>query len=252
MTIYVVSGGQFDGFFFDEENMLAAIGDATNPTTKMCQSVHEAINQSQHIVSKFYAVQNGRINGIFTNWPDCQAQTVRFAGAKFKSFYNINDAIEYVLEENKTGNEWNKTSELPQSNCFAFVDGSFNEAKNEYGWGAVMHFNGERYFLSGSGCDPEDAKLRNVAGEILGVQRAIEEAIRRGFKKIDIYYDYLGIEMWATGQWKRNKAQTIGYYDFIQEARKHIVISFCKVKSHTGIELNEMADRLAKEACGLS
>lgn len=251
MKMYAVKNGQFDGVFFDKENLGAAIGDKTNAEIKNCNTYQEAIEFLWCNCNRFYAVQNGRINGIFTNWPDCQVQTTRFAGAKFKSFYSITDAIEYVNEGNKTQLTEVYTSDMPDSECFAFVDGSFNKEKNEYGWGAVMYFNKEKYFLSGSGNDPEDAQLRNVAGEILGVQRAIEEAIERGYKQIDIYYDYLGIEMWATNQWKRNKKQTIAYYNFIKETQKKISINFYKVKSHTGIELNELADKLAKEACGL-
>ncbi|KAK7515182.1 putative ribonuclease H [Phyllosticta citriasiana] len=37
-------------------------------------------------VTKFYAVQNGRVPGVYTDWASCQKQTVGFHGAKFKSF----------------------------------------------------------------------------------------------------------------------------------------------------------------------
>ncbi len=57
--------------------------------------------------------------------------------------------------------------------------------------------------------------------------------------------------MWATGKWKRNKKGTAAYYDFIQSVNNKIELSFNHVKGHTGIDGNEEADRLAKNAVGL-
>ena len=93
--------------------------------------------------------------------------------------------------------------------------------------------------------------MRNVAGEILGSMAAVEKAIELGLKELVIYYDYMGIEMWATGGWKRNKAGTIAYYEFMQRVRNQITITFQKVKGHSGVAGNEEADRLAKEAVGI-
>jgi len=38
------------------------------------------------VKNKFYVVWQGRINGIFDNWNDCNAQVNGFEGAKYKSF----------------------------------------------------------------------------------------------------------------------------------------------------------------------
>ena len=46
--------------------------------------------------------------------------------------------------------------------------------------------------------------MRNVAGEVLGSMAAIEKAVELGLEELSIYYDYMGIEMWAKGLWKRN------------------------------------------------
>ena len=80
---------------------------------------------------------------------------------------------------------------------------------------------------------------------------AIQQAIELGVKELKIYYDYEGIEKWASGEWKANKALTKFYSGYIAAAKNVITIEFEHVKAHTGIDGNEEADRLAKEAVGL-
>ena len=63
---------------------------------------------------------------------------------------------------------------------------------------------------------------------------------------ICIYYDYEGIEKWATHQWKANKIGTQNYQKFMDESRQKIQISFIKVLAHSGDIYNEIADFLFK------
>ena len=198
------------------------------------------------MAKKYYAVKVGSVPGIYDNWEQCKNVVAGYPGAEYKGFNTIEDANEYLGLNNKE-----KQEDVNPTCCVAYVDGSFNSNTNEYGYGIVLLHGTVFAEICGKGNDNEMASMRNVAGEILGTQKAIEEAILNGFKKIKIHYDYIGIEKWATKEWKRNKPWTIAYSNFINEARNKIEIEFKKVDAHTGNKYNEMADKLAKKGCGV-
>ena len=183
---------------------------------------------------KFYAVKKGRTTGIYNSWDECKKQVLGFENALFKSFDSYEEAESYMNKET-----------LKES------DGSFNQETGFFGYGGFLINGDEKYILQGKSNDEDLVSMRNVAGELLGAQSAIQEAMNQGLPEITIFYDYLGIEMWATGEWKRNKQGTQDYYDFIQKAKETIDIHFMKVKGHANIEGNEEADRLAKKAVGI-
>lgn len=139
-----------------------------------------------------------------------------------------------------------------KTKLIAYIDGSFNPQAKAYGAGILFIFSthGQRK-MSFRGEDMQAVALRNVAGEILAAKKAIEYAIENKYKSIDIFYDYTGIEMWATNQWKAKNMYTQEYVKFIRESEKKIDIHFHYVKGHSGNKYNETADALAKEAVGL-
>lgn len=134
---------------------------------------------------------------------------------------------------------------------FAYVDGSFNPTTNTYGYGVCLYVYGTEYEFTDSGNSAEMVSMRNVAGEVLGAMCAIRNAIKIGITDLTIYYDYMGIEKWATGEWKRNKSGTIRYYEYVQSVKDKVNIKFVKVKAHSGNVFNDKADELAKLAVGL-
>lgn len=221
------------------------------------------------MANKFYAVKIGKTPGIYYNWDDCKANVNGYPGAIHKSFKTIQEANEFMgyqndISLNAETTKTNKSVTIENDNVlevdhnslkdespFAFVDGSFNVTNNVYGYGGFLIANGEKYILMGSGDEPEMASMRNVAGEVLGSQAAIKKALELGLSELTIYYDYAGIEMWALGNWKRNKKGTIAYYDYVNSIRHKISLNFVKVKGHSGIDGNEEADRLAKKAVGI-
>ena len=135
----------------------------------------------------------------------------------------------------------------------AYVDGSYNYSTNKYGCGGILIVNGKEYIIRKSGNERDAIKLKNVAGEIFGAITIMKAARKLKLKRVKLYFDFSGIEDIALGKIKPKQKNRflLAYRDFFAEINKYIKIDFCKVKSHSGIELNNWADRLAKQAVGL-
>ncbi|MFD0942929.1 ribonuclease H1 domain-containing protein [Savagea faecisuis] len=199
------------------------------------------------MAKKYYAVKQGKKTGIFTNWDECKQNVHGYPGAKYKSFTNKIEAENYLNGIQEDEIEKVQIGES-DSEVVAYVDGSFNEESNEFSYGAVIFYEGEQLHFNEKFNDPELVSMRNVAGEIKGSEKAMAFAIEQGAKALSIHYDYEGIAKWCTGEWKANKSGTISYKKYYDKIKKDVEIRFVKVKSHSGDEFNDLADKLAKEA----
>lgn len=128
-----------------------------------------------------------------------------------------------------------------------YVDGSFINGAT--GYGAVILKNGEVIDELSGRVDASDVDgTRQVAGELFAVREALAWCRSHSVGVVDIYYDYLGIEKWATGQWKTNQPLTKDYARFLGSCP--VRIHWHKVDSHTGNRWNDRADLLAKKGAG--
>lgn len=152
------------------------------------------------------------------------------------------------VNEGKHSIQWN--TDVPENRMpYAYVDGSYNPYRKIYGYGGVF-YDGERiHVLQGNGKKEDMVSMRNVAGEIDGAIAAINFAKDHDIKEFTMYYDYTGIEQWATGKWQANKVGTQNYQKIVRGCG--LRIHFVKVKGHSGVKGNEMADKLAKQSVGL-
>lgn len=192
---------------------------------------------------KYYAVKKGRNPGIYTSWDSCLKEVKGFSGAVYKSFKSKKDAISFMEDTEKK-------IEIDEDTVIAYVDGSFNLPEKTYGAGVVLIKDGNEEHFKKAYSDSFYTH-RNVAGEVKASELAINLAIEKGFNKIIIYHDYQGIKSWADGDWKTNNDLTKAYKAFINQKREEIEIGFVKVKGHSNDKYNDLADRLAKDACGI-
>lgn len=212
-------------------------------------------------MSKFYAVKNGRHPGIYTSWEKCRAEVEGYSGAEYKSFGKKSEAQEYLgikKAEKPQPPEPNTRKGAPQPlpietacEAAAYVDGSYSIETGEYAFGAVFFYNGEMYAFSHKYPASELAKMRNVAGEIAGASFAMRYAVQQGIKSLEIFYDYAGVECWATGAWKANLKGTQEYVHLYRKLSADLCVKFTKVKGHSGDLYNDFADRLAKNELGI-
>lgn len=195
---------------------------------------------------KYYAVRKGYKTGIFNNWEECKSYIYGVSGAEYKSFNNEQDAMDYLNNKTEYINTEVKTD---KNTAIAYCDGSYDNNTQRFAYGVViMHDNQTTEFSQAF--DAFDTG-RNVTGEIFGAMKAMQYCLDNNIKSLDLYYDYAGIEAWATGSWKAGKELTKRYVKFYEALKNKLDVNFIKVQAHTGVELNERADKLAKAALGL-
>lgn len=194
-------------------------------------------------MGKFYAVKKGKNPGIYRSWDECSKQVIGYNGAIYKSFFNMDEAIDFLGECKE-----NTSIDDNSDKAIAYVDGSYNANTGEFSYGAIIFYNNNEYQFNKKFDDISMSSMRNVAGEIEGAKKAISFCIENKIPEVYIYYDYRGIEAWANGEWKATKEGTIRYKNYCDLARKKIKINFVKVKAHSNNKYNDIADKLAKLA----
>lgn len=198
-------------------------------------------------MKKFYAVKNGRNIGVYDSWNDCKQQVDGYSNAIYKSFTSFDEATAFIKGDKTERNE--KLKKIKKHiEMQAYIDGSYDNEKKYYSYAGIMFFEKEEKEFAFADNNPEKINLRNVAGEIEAAIYVINYAVERKIKSLEIFYDYTGIENWATKAWKANNPFTKNYVTFIEKMTPQLNIIFTKVKAHSGNKYNEKVDQLAKEA----
>lgn len=115
-----------------------------------------------------------------------------------------------------------------------------------------MFYAGKEHHYTEAFDDSELAEMNNAAGGLKGSEKAIQFCLDRDIKSLIIHHDYEDVAKCCTGEWQAKKSGTKAYKAFYDLASERMKIHFVKVKGHSGDKYNELADRLAKDAFGLT
>lgn len=195
--------------------------------------------------TKFYAVKNGKVPGIYKTWAECQKQVMGFSSAVYKSFPTYEEAEAYMKPAEKV-------SDKPDDERVQiYVDGSFDVSTGRFSYGMVVLKEGKELTFNKAFDEPSLSSMRNVAGEIQGSMAAMRYCLENGIDDVIIYYDYEGIAKWALHEWKANKEGTKAYAEYYDSIKDKLTVEFRHVKGHSGDKYNDMVDMLAKQALGI-
>ena len=200
---------------------------------------------------KFYGVRRGRAIGVFESWEACRKQVDQFPGAEYKAFLTREEAKDFVSSsESSLPHRTKGAKRSPSSTIEIWVDGSCipgSDGSLHLGWGLLVKESGREIHRDKGHDIPQSAIAhRNVAGEVLGILKALEWCQAQEITEVTIYFDYQGLENWATGAWRAKLPFTQSYAKAIQASG--ITIHWVKVKAHSGDPENDIVDQLAKEA----
>lgn len=157
-----------------------------------------------------------------------------------------NEGDKFILQ-----NYWNELNNIDENEIYKNkgyeidVDGSYKNGISSYG--VVIRKDGKVIKeISGIVNSSQVYNSNQIAGEIKAVKEAILWCRNNKISEVTIYYDYKGLEKWANGLWKTKKDISKEYAEFMKI--NDIKINWIKIKSHTGKQWNEYADKLAENA----
>ncbi|MEA3500788.1 MAG: RNase H family protein [Candidatus Marinimicrobia bacterium] len=153
---------------------------------------------------------------------------------------NFKEEIEELWSEKR---EKAKTKISNSNIPHIYIDGSF--LKNMISYAAVVVKNDKNIHEESGKLDKKYNKYRQIGGELYAAKTAIEWCKKNKLDNAIIYYDYTGIEKWATGKWKTNNSFTRSYKNYMSKIE--VNIKWIKIKSHSGDKWNEYVDQLAKD-----
>jgi ribonuclease HI len=216
---------------------------------------------------KFYVVWVGKQTGVFTDWSVVQPLVAGYPGAKHKSYPSMEDAKKALdggataarLAPSKPGTK-KKPQEFVLDKAYdihIFSDGACDPNPGEAGSGVAVY---ERGLLSELWYGCYEPLGTNNTAELNALYKALEiaEKMLSPGRRIQILsdssYSVNAMTKWSVGWekngWARkgnqelaNKELIASMYSLYKQLAGNVVLAH--VKGHSGVEGNELADRLS-------
>jgi ribonuclease HI len=224
---------------------------------------------------KWYAVKNGKIPGIYTEWPKAEAQVKGFPGARFKGFSSEEEArlrLDGNLVKQK-GREAGKKPKKPTNQVAAPADG-FEDGIVVYTDGGAINNPGPGGYgivlTYGKKCGRKLADTtRELSGgfrlttnnrmELMACIVALRE-LDKGDIPVTLFSDSSYVvngmrkgwaKKWQKNGWLKADKKPVMNQDLWAELLKlsaDLKVSFHWVKGHAGNPMNERCDKLAVQS----
>ena len=225
---------------------------------------HQGESHTMASKKNYYAVSNGRTPGIYTSWPEAQAQIRGFKGAVYKGFKTEREAKEwmespsYGSAKGKPIKTVNEPSTPPDGKTLLiYSDGGAINNPGTGGYGVVIIDGGGRTELKGGYLLTTNNRM-----ELMGCIKALEYVQkdtapdRPIIITTDSKYVVDGIshgwaQDWKARGWRRSNGKDAFNPDLwdrllgLVEGRPEV--SFRWVKGHAGHLENERCDTLVNE-----
>ena len=223
-------------------------------------------------MKKIYAVRQGRKTGLFNTWADCEAQVKGYAGASYKGFTNVNEAMVWLQDgaaqlelfaEPRVVRPARRAAAIASrkdepvavpADYVIYTDGScLRNPDGPGGWAAVIMDARQEKLAELHDGNPSTTNNRME----LSAAIAALDFVQPG-KLVDLYTDsqYLKnaftkrwLENWKRRGWKTAAGGAVKNQDLWQKLDRLFStrqVRFHWVKGHVGIEHNERCDELAK------
>lgn len=220
---------------------------------------------------KWYAVKTGTTPGIYTSWPETEAQVKGYPGARYKGFGSEEEARRWLTDDSQESPSARAKKPRQKSTvgCHSmaetrpsrgadeiiiYTDGGAIGNPGPGGYGVVISAQGLEKELSGG-----YELTTNNRMELMACIVALEALKGRGLP-VTLYSDSSYVvngmtrgwaKKWQKNGWRKADKKPVINRDLweklLELAKKHQVV-FRWVKGHAGNPLNERCDRLAVQA----